>query len=444
MAEIVQGLFGVSPELFKQQQDAQFKAQALAEANLSPQQQRYYQMSIMGRDVGRAIGGLLGAEDPQLARQTKENQLLQQVQSSLSPEDMQDPYKLSAAVYQAAMQANMPELANHAYQNMQVARSQAISEGKDVALTTKAYSEAQKALKEKENVVTPENQAEAIVLNMYIKQQGPEQGALAFAEWKTANKRKVAEGSNPSIFPTKAPSGTEIGTTDDKGNLILKTGEFIPKDEMTVYRNEQNAALGLIDTINGLDNTTIDKAFGFPDVTQNAAFRLTANPDLVGAQTQVNALKIKDTLANLLALKGPTSDKDMAAVLSTFPAYEASPKVMKQWMVKAKAAALAFTNKRALKYGLEPKEVNLEELTSDPIFKSLSEVDKANAVDKLVKYDKTFTNLPEKEQIDLLNTYVSGKPKEVPSVKIGNKVYTKPDKMTDAQWKAYKKEQGVD
>lgn len=443
MAEIVQGLFGVSPELFKQQQDAQFRAQAIQEAQLNPQQQRYLQKSLMGRQIGQAVGGLLGAKDPILAKQSAENQLLQEVQSSLSPEDIQDPYKLSLAVYQAAMAANMPELANHAYQNLQVAQNQAIAQGKDVAQIGKFNAEAAKALREKENVVTPENQAEAIVLNMYVKQQGPEQGALAFAEWKTANKRKVAEGSNPSIVPTKTAAGNEIGTFDDKGNFISKKGEFIPKDEMTAYRTEQNAALNLYDVITGIDNTTVEKAFGFPDVTQNAVARLAANPDLVGAQTRINALKVKDTLTNLLALKGPTSDKDMSVVLSTFPGYEADPKVMKQWMVEAKAAALAFTNKRALQYGFEAKKVNLDEFTSDPIFKSLPSVARSNAVEKLLAYDTAFMALPEKEKIAKLNKYVGGKEGPAPSVKIGNKTYTKPLNMTDDQWTAYKQSQGL-
>jgi hypothetical protein len=128
MAEIVQGLFGVSPDIFRKQQDAQFRAQALAEAQLNPEQQNYYQMANMGRQAGRAIGSLFGAEDPALARQSAENALLQQVQSSLSPADLQDPYKLSAAVYEAAMAANLPELANNAYQNLQVAQNQAIAQ----------------------------------------------------------------------------------------------------------------------------------------------------------------------------------------------------------------------------------------------------------------------------------------------------------------------------
>jgi hypothetical protein len=148
MAEIVQGLFGVSPDIFRQQQDAQFRAQALAEAQLDPRQGMVYDAAIGGRQFGRAVNSLFGAEDPMLARQSAENNLLQQVQSSLSPADLQDPYKLSAAVYQAAMRANMPELANNAYQNMQKAQTQAISQGKDVALTTEAYAKATKAVRE--------------------------------------------------------------------------------------------------------------------------------------------------------------------------------------------------------------------------------------------------------------------------------------------------------
>jgi hypothetical protein len=145
MAEIVQGLFGVSTELFRQQQDAQFQQQQIALAQLDPQQQRFLQMGEAGRAIGRGLGGLLGAEDPILAKQTAENNLLQQVQASLSAEDLQDPYKLSSAVYQAAIKANMPELANHALQNIQVAKNQAIAQGKDMSVISENLAKTQKA-----------------------------------------------------------------------------------------------------------------------------------------------------------------------------------------------------------------------------------------------------------------------------------------------------------
>jgi len=167
MAEIVQGLFGVSPSILRQQQDAQFRAQAMAEAQLSPEQQNYYQMSNMGRQFGRAVGGLLGAEDPVLARQTAENNVLQQVQSSLSPADLQDPYKLSAAVYQAAMQANLPELANNAYQNMQAGKLANAKVGTEQAQA--AQYNANAALKESELV--QEQQASQALRTLYAAKQ---------------------------------------------------------------------------------------------------------------------------------------------------------------------------------------------------------------------------------------------------------------------------------
>jgi hypothetical protein len=167
MAEIVQGLFGVSPDIFRKQQDAQFRAQALAEAQLNPEQQNYYQMANMGRQAGRAIGSLFGAEDPALARQSAENALLQQVQSSLSPADLQDPYKLSAAVYQAAMQANLPELANNAYQNMQAGKLANAKVGTEQAQA--AQYNANAALKESELI--QEQQASQALRTLYAAKQ---------------------------------------------------------------------------------------------------------------------------------------------------------------------------------------------------------------------------------------------------------------------------------
>ena len=167
MAEIVQGLFGVSPELFKQQQDLQFRSQALAEAQLNPQQGMVYDAAIRGRQIGRTIGGLLGAEDPMLARQTKENNVLQEVQSSLSPEELQDPYKLSAAVYQAAMQANLPELANNAYQNMQAGKLANAKIGTEQAQAAQYTANA--AIKQSE--LLQEQQASQALQTLYKAKQ---------------------------------------------------------------------------------------------------------------------------------------------------------------------------------------------------------------------------------------------------------------------------------
>jgi hypothetical protein len=174
MAEIVQGLFGVSPELFKQQQDLQFRSQALAEAQLDPRQGMVYDAANRGRQIGRAVGGLLGAEDPMLARQSAENSLLQEVQASLSPEDLSDPYKLSAAVYQAALQANMPELANNAFQNMQKAQIQAVAQAKDLRVKdtspntpNELYAQAVQVITDPLAPAELKQRAQKVIANLY-------------------------------------------------------------------------------------------------------------------------------------------------------------------------------------------------------------------------------------------------------------------------------------
>lgn len=133
MAEIIQGMFGVSPELFKQREEEKAQAKALALAQLDPQAMAMYQAQMSGRGLGRAIGNLLGAEDPALARQSAENALFQQVQSSLTEEELTDPLKLNTAIFNAARQANMPEVAQHAYDNIQAAKGLSLTQGKTLA-----------------------------------------------------------------------------------------------------------------------------------------------------------------------------------------------------------------------------------------------------------------------------------------------------------------------
>lgn len=69
MAEqnIVGNLFGVTPEMYQQQQTANAQAQAMKYASLNPQQQSQFAMYTAGQNIPKAVGGLLGVEDPQLA-----------------------------------------------------------------------------------------------------------------------------------------------------------------------------------------------------------------------------------------------------------------------------------------------------------------------------------------------------------------------------------------
>ena len=138
---IVGNLFGVDLESLQKAQEAAGKAEDFKIAQLDPFQAQRYQMAQAGRGIGQGINSLLGLQDPELAKQAKENSVLQDVQASLSPEDLQDPVKLSTAVFQAAQQAGLPDLANHAYNGLQQAQLQKAKIGQENATAAKANME---------------------------------------------------------------------------------------------------------------------------------------------------------------------------------------------------------------------------------------------------------------------------------------------------------------
>jgi hypothetical protein len=64
---IVEGLFGVTPEMYQQAQQQRDLEAARGFAQLTPYQQVSEMAFAGGRGLGQAVGGLLGVEDPQLA-----------------------------------------------------------------------------------------------------------------------------------------------------------------------------------------------------------------------------------------------------------------------------------------------------------------------------------------------------------------------------------------
>jgi hypothetical protein len=84
MAEIVQSLFGVTPEMYQRQQQDRMDAQALRFAQLDPFQQANFAIGRGANMLGGAIGGALGGQDPELQRIT----MRQQIAGQLNPNDL--------------------------------------------------------------------------------------------------------------------------------------------------------------------------------------------------------------------------------------------------------------------------------------------------------------------------------------------------------------------
>jgi hypothetical protein len=97
MAEIVQSLFGVSPESYQQAQQQRADAQALQFAQLSPFQQANFAIGRGANMLGGAIGGALGGQDPELQRVT----MRQQIARQLNPGDPASIQQAIAALQQS-------------------------------------------------------------------------------------------------------------------------------------------------------------------------------------------------------------------------------------------------------------------------------------------------------------------------------------------------------
>jgi hypothetical protein len=85
--EIVGSLFGVTPELYQEQRDLMRQKQAMAFAQQDPRTQATYGLYRAGQQVGGALGGLMGVEDPQMRLISQRNALAQQFDVS-TPEGL--------------------------------------------------------------------------------------------------------------------------------------------------------------------------------------------------------------------------------------------------------------------------------------------------------------------------------------------------------------------
>jgi len=96
MAEVVNSLFGITPESLQADRDAALQAQALQYAKLNPFERANVGIYTGVSRLGNAIGGMLGAQDPEMMR-------LQQRQNMLQELDLTNPTSLKQGI-QTAMQ----------------------------------------------------------------------------------------------------------------------------------------------------------------------------------------------------------------------------------------------------------------------------------------------------------------------------------------------------
>jgi hypothetical protein len=251
-AEIVQGLFGVSPQSMKAQLDAQNQAQQMQLASLSPEQQRFMMMGQGGRAAGQALGGLFGAQDPMMDANNKSNDVVSQALSKLTPEQQQDPIAMHTAVYEAAMQAGDTELASRSYGQLQQAKTTAASQSKDIAQANKINEELanNKQLRIELSKVSP-NATDEEMLNIYYKWANPDVAVKALetknnlasardakltsdTENRTLAREKLKADNDTRIEVARQQGATQTAISNMSNGMKIQLAEYDRKTQFDI------------------------------------------------------------------------------------------------------------------------------------------------------------------------------------------------------------------
>lgn len=106
MAEIVQGMFGVDPLQYQQQQQLMLEKQASNFASMTPMERAQYGIYKGASQIGTGVGNMLGMQDPALKKAAELKQIASQYDTT-TPEGL-----MQAA--QAAIKAGYPNEAQQA------------------------------------------------------------------------------------------------------------------------------------------------------------------------------------------------------------------------------------------------------------------------------------------------------------------------------------------
>jgi len=199
--DIVGGLFGVTPQMYQQQQANAARAQAVQYAGMTPQQQAQFSFYSAGQNIPKAVSGLLGVEDPQLA-------MIRDVQQMRTQFDVSTSAGLRSFA-QALGQKGYTDLA------LQAAGE---ADKRDVAAATVKQ-------KSRESIPTADVAANRVIFNDLVSQFGEVEGARRYNQLVQEGKVKVAAAG--------VPQPGMVNVTDLKGaKSIVDDYTKAPRDKL--------------------------------------------------------------------------------------------------------------------------------------------------------------------------------------------------------------------
>ena len=334
---IVGGLFGVSPEKLAQQRQARdYEQQMLAGRSaampgsmMSPSLAPFYQQATQeGQLIGRGVGALLGAQDPELQKITQIKQLSSQFDLT-TPTGMREFAKSlqQIAPNESMMAAKRADEMALAGQQLATQRSQEIRNLREPTRT--AFSQLVASGK-----YTPASIA------VYEKSQDP-------ADLVLVEKKTKGDGSGDGTG-VAGPVGKSGAYRDADGIVYSAT-------EMAKQRAGFQALEKLADNLNSITEVDIKNAESFFDYTQGETLKTIGgkvSPKTISAQAKINASQLLKQIESLPP--GSASNADMIAAKSSFPGY-GDARNLSRWVTDTKKLLADSMKRQSEQYGFKTK-----------------------------------------------------------------------------------------
>jgi hypothetical protein len=302
MAEIVGGLFGVTPEALQMQREKQSQQEALNFAQLQdPFARANYQIYQGASGLGRQISGLLGAQDPEMAKAAALQGILKQADTT-SPEGLATLARTLAGqgfgqqALQVSQQAQgMMKTQSEISKNMRERAAadpvqQLIRTGKYTPASVASYAESGKisdldTIDKADPTALSETTDGVFLIN---KQTGEKIARIGGAPQRgtnvTVKQDEAVTKSNVEAFGKLRDSGIQAGQTIE----AVKTIKPLIDQSFAGFASDSKLTAG-----------QISEAFGIP---------IKGTSETEQLRSLQNNLKI----GNSTVLKGALSDKDMA------------------------------------------------------------------------------------------------------------------------------------
>jgi hypothetical protein len=310
MAEVVNSLFGITPESLQAQRDAALQTQALQYAQLDPFQRATASIYAGANKLGGAIGGMLGAQDPELAR-------VQQRQEMLGSLDLTSPESLKQGI-QTAMQNRDYQLVNELTGRYQQRVAADLAARKTESEITKNMRERAAADPIQQLIRTGKYTTESVAA--YEKT-----GNVSDLEPIDKGEPTVLSETADGVFLINKQTGAKIarvGGAPQRGTRVdvqVKQDEAVTKSNVEAFGKLRDSGIQAGQTIEAVKTIKplIDQSFaGFAADTKLTAGQIAETfgiPIKGTSETeQLRSLQNNLKIGNSTVLKGALSDKDMA------------------------------------------------------------------------------------------------------------------------------------